>query len=178
MDKIQWKPEVRKIKDLHENPKNPRKLSKHDAEHLELSLEKFGVCEPIVINQDGQIIGGHQRVRTLKKKKIKEVNVVVPDVLLSQEEADELSTRLNKNSGDWDFDILANQWNPDDLVEWGFLPEELGIEFPEKEKEEEKKRCFSIIVTFPDMTSLEETEKKIEDVIFSIPGTSYEVKVK
>lgn len=175
---MQWNLEKRKIKDLYENEKNPRKMSKHDAEHLEKSITKFGVCEPVVVNCDGQIIGGHQRVRILKKLKHKEVDVFAPDVPLSQKESEELLVRLNRNNGSFDFDILANQWDPDDLVDWGFDPEELGIEFPEKEKEEDKKRVFSITVLFPDMSSLEETEKKIDELIFSIPGTSYEVKVK
>ena len=64
---MEWKYERWKIEHLRENPDNPRNLSKKQHEELEKSLSKFGLCEPIVINQDGEIIGGHQRYKILKK---------------------------------------------------------------------------------------------------------------
>jgi DNA modification methylase len=124
---IEWCLEERNIKDLHENPNNPRRLSKHQAAHLKESLIKFGVCEPIVINPDGLIIGGHQRCKTLKGLKKKIVQVYVPNRNLNEKEIAELTIRLNKNTGDWDFDILANSWDPKDLINWGFTEDELEI---------------------------------------------------
>lgn len=124
---MEWTLEKRLIKDLKPCGKNPRKLSKHDQEHLTKSLDKFGQCEPVVINSDGTIIGGHMRVRTMKKMGSKEVDVYVPQSPLSEKETDELNIRLNKNTGEFDFDILANEWEVEDLIEWGFLEDELGI---------------------------------------------------
>jgi len=46
---------------------------------------------------------------------------------LSEKEVEELNIRLNKNTGSWDFDVLANEFELPDLVEWGFEPFELGI---------------------------------------------------
>lgn len=134
---MQWKLEKRKIKDLVGHARNPRKLSKHDAEHLQKSLEKFGQCEPIVVNADGTIIGGHQRVRTLKKMGTKEVDVYIPDVPLTDTEVDELNVRLNRNAGEWDFDVLANAWELPDLLDWGFTEDELSIDIDVIEAAEE-----------------------------------------
>lgn len=127
-DVIEWKLEERKLKDLRENPINPRRLSKHQAEHLQTSLKRFGVCEPIVINPDGLIIGGHQRCKTLKKLGHKTVPVYVPNRNLEEKEISELTIRLNRNTGDWDVDVLANSWDPRELVEWGFTEDELQID--------------------------------------------------
>jgi len=66
---INWKLETRPIEELTPHHKNPRKLSKHDAEHLQSSMERFGVIDKPIINPDGKIIGGHQRLAILAKMK-------------------------------------------------------------------------------------------------------------
>lgn len=124
---INWHLETRLIKNLKDHPKNPRKLSKHDAEHLEKSIQRFGLIDKPIITQDGQIIGGHQRKRILKKLALTEVECWVPDRKLTDEEIDELNIRLNR-TGEWDFDILANEFEIGDLMDWGFQPESLGID--------------------------------------------------
>lgn len=125
---INWKLELRKIKDLKPHPKNPRKLSKHDAEHLQKSIEKFGLIDKPIITKDGIIIGGHQRIAILKKmgKAGDSVECYVPDREIEQKDIDELCLRLNRNLGEWDWDILANQWEIDELFDAGFDPEELA----------------------------------------------------
>jgi DNA modification methylase len=111
------------IKELKPNPKNPRKSTPEQEAQLKKSLEKFGVVEPIVYNkQTGNIVGGHFRVRELRKLGIKEVECVVVD--LTQEDENELNIRLNANKGDWDWEMLAMEWDADKLEEWGLdLPE-------------------------------------------------------
>ena len=96
---MKWKLEKRKIKDLKQHPRNPRQLSKKQAAHLKESLDKFGLCEPIVINQDNLIIGGHQRIKTLKKLEHKEVDCYIPERQLDEQEVDELCLRLNQLYG-------------------------------------------------------------------------------
>lgn len=136
---ITWTLEKRKISSLKDHPKNPRKLSKHDAEHLKKSLEKFGLADKPIITKEGLIIGGHQRKRILKKMGFKEVECWVPERDLSQDEVDELNIRLNRNLGEWDFDKLANEWNFEDLINWGFTEAEFDVDgsFVPKENEEE-----------------------------------------
>ena len=136
---ITWRLEKRSLSDLKPNPKNPRQLNKEQAKHLETSLSKFGQCEPIVITQDGFIIGGHQRCATLKSLKEKQADVYIPSRELTEKEIEELSIRLNKNTGEWDFDILANEWEIGDLLEWGFDAEELlGEDIEEIAPEEDR----------------------------------------
>ncbi len=124
---LKWHIEKRLIKDLKPHPSNPRKLSKHDAENLQKSLEKFGIIDKPIITQNGLIIGGHQRLSILKKMGHNEIECYVPNQELDEKDINELNIRLNRNIGEWDWDILANQWNLDDLFEWGFTPEECAI---------------------------------------------------
>ncbi len=134
MAEINWKLETRKIKDLKKHPKNPRKMSKHDAEQLQKSLEKFGLIDKPIINADNTIIGGHQRISVLKKMGSDSdyIECYVPDRELSQEDVDELNLRLNRNNGEWDWDILGNEWDPTELIQAGFLIDELvGAEIEE-----------------------------------------------
>jgi len=73
--------ETKKIKDLKHAPYNPRKSNERQEQHLKASLEKFGVVEPVVFNkQTGFIVGGHFRVRELKKLGYKEIDCVIVDL--------------------------------------------------------------------------------------------------
>lgn len=141
MPTITWHIEKRKISDLKDYHKNARVLSKDQAAQLKASLERFGLIDKPIINTDNTIIGGHQRKNVLKSLKIKEIECNVPDRTLTEEEIEELNIRLNKNVGDWDFDILANQWDAEALVSWGFSTEELMggiVESIESEIEEDE----------------------------------------
>lgn len=141
---INWHLEVLPIKDLKEHPKNPRQISKEQMKHLEGLISKFGLIDKPIVNRDKIIIGGHQRLKILKKLKTKNVECWVPDRQLEDEEIDELCIRLNLNQGQWDYDILANLWEVTDLLQWGFSEEmlfDLGKEVEEivdlDEEEEE-----------------------------------------
>ena len=91
-----------------------------------MSLQRFNVADPLIVNKDNTIIGGHLRYEELMKKYGKDyvVDVRVPDRKLSEKEVSELNLRLNKNTGEWDFDLLG-KFSPELLKEVGFTHEEL-----------------------------------------------------
>jgi ParB-like chromosome segregation protein Spo0J len=126
--------EKKKIADLIPAPYNPRQSTAKQEKHLKESLEKFGLVEPIIFNkQTGWIVGGHFRVRELIKLGVKEVECVIVD--LNEDDEMELNIRLNANTGSWDWDTLANDWEVVDLEAWG-----LDIPFYDEEvKQEESK---------------------------------------
>ena len=141
---MRWNVESRKISDLIENPKNPRHLKKEQADDLKESIEKFGLCEPIVVNTDNFIIGGHQRIHTLKLLGHEYVDVNIPERQLTEKEVEELTIRLNKNVGEWDDEILANEWDPNELCKWGFTEAELHCDLDVingKEPEDSCTKC-------------------------------------
>ena len=127
---ITWSTEKRKIKDLQPLKNNPRKMSKEQARHLMDSLNAFNYVELVAINADNTIIAGHMRIAAMKKLgwSAKEIEVRVPNRILFDSEVKEYCVRSNKNTGDWDWDILAAEFDPKDLMEWGFSAEELADE--------------------------------------------------
>lgn len=116
-----WHLETRFIDDLRSHPKNARYLSKEDAKHLKRSISKFGLIDKPIVTYAGDIIGGHQRVKICKEMGFKKIECwVIEGDDLSQRDIDELNIRLNRNTGSWDFDKLANEWDVNDLIDWGF----------------------------------------------------------
>lgn len=128
-NKIEFHTEQRAVSDLVPYAKNPRKLSDKSAKDLKASLSKFGLVEIPVINTDNTIIAGHQRLKimALLGKGDEIIDVRVPDHFLEEKDLQEYNIRSNKNSGEWDFDVLANEFEQDDLLDWGFEPFDLGI---------------------------------------------------
>ena len=127
--------ETKKIKDLKHAPYNPRKSNERQEQHLKASLEKFGVVEPVVFNkQTGFIVGGHFRVRELKKLGYKEIDCVIVD--LNEEDEKELNIRLNANTGEWNIEDLQTNWNIAELNEWGLeIPDFNSLEAEEDDFE-------------------------------------------
>lgn len=133
------------IQGLKEAKYNPRKkLTPKDKEYqnIKRSIEEFGYVDPIIINKDNTIIGGHQRYTVLKDLGYKEVDVIELDLGKEQEKA--LNIALNKISGQWDKeklnDLLIDLDNTGfDITLTGF--EELDFNFNifnDQEDEEEK----------------------------------------
>lgn len=101
---------MRKIKFRELKPAgyNPRKISDEEKAKLQKSIEKFGYVEPIVWNQKtGNIVGGHQRYNILKEDMKADDMIDVSVVDLNEQEEKALNLALNKISGQWDNDKLA-----------------------------------------------------------------------
>jgi len=116
---------------------NPRQLKKDQYKNLKDSITRFGFVDPIIINTNKKrkniIVGGHQRVRVANDLGIKKIPCIELDLTLEKER--ELNIRLNKNTGEWDYDALANYFDVDQLVEWGFSEAELGFRVHDLETE-------------------------------------------
>ena len=122
----------KKIADLIGAEYNPRKLSDKQFRELRDSLNRFGFVDPVLVNVNEErkniIIGGHQRTKVWESMGNETVPVVELDLTLDQEK--ELNIRLNKSGGEFDFDLLQDHFNTDELVEWGF--ESYHFEEPEE----------------------------------------------
>jgi len=119
---IQWHIEERDIDALIPYDNNPRCITRQGFKNLSASINKFGLAEYPVITPDGIIIGGHARVKVLESQHEKKCDCVVSDRIMSKKEIAELNIRLNANiAGEWDNDMLANEYDIDDLHDWGCL---------------------------------------------------------
>lgn len=128
-EEITWTTQKRKLSELIPVSYNPRKLSKKQADDLKKSLVKFNLAELPVINADGSILAGHQRGKILADLKGKdfEIEVRVPNRQLDKAEADEYLIRSNQNGGEFDFNLLEEHFEFDDLLEFGFDEEDLNF---------------------------------------------------
>lgn len=126
LERLKWTTTKRRVKDLLPYEKNPRRLTPEQAAQLRASLEKFNLAEIPAIDTDGRIVAGHQRVAMLKLlgRENETIDVRIPNRKLTPEEFTEYNLRSNKNTGEWDQDLLA-QVEEDILVSVGFAPNEL-----------------------------------------------------
>jgi hypothetical protein len=121
-DPIQWSTVKRKISALVPHPKNPRQMTETQVAALTQSIERFNLAEIPVINTDDMLLAGHQRLRimALLGRGDEEIDVRLPSRALTPAEADEYLLRSNKNTGEWDWDLLANNFDEPLLEDVGF----------------------------------------------------------
>jgi site-specific DNA-methyltransferase (adenine-specific) len=112
--------ELKKISDIKLNPNNPRLIKDDKFKKLVQSIKDFPEMldiRPIVVNKDMIILGGNMRYRACKEAGIKEIPVIVTD--LSEDKQREFLIKDNTSGGEWDWDMLANEWDTDELEAWG-----------------------------------------------------------
>lgn len=120
--KLEWRTERRKVKDLIRYEKNPRKLSATQLDGLKRSLKKFNVAELPCINTDGTLVAGNQRVLALSLlgRGEEEIEVRVPNRTLTDEEFKDYLLTSNRSGASWDFEKLAAEFNLYELLTAGF----------------------------------------------------------
>jgi len=115
-----------KIEKLEPAAYNPRQISTKQYKDLKESITKFGIVDPLIVNKNSYtIVGGHQRYKICKELGYKEIGCIILD--LDKEQERELNIRLNKNTGEFDMDILANEFDIEELTDWGFKEIDLDI---------------------------------------------------
>ena len=106
---------------------NPRELTQHQHQSLVDSIKRFGLVDPLIVNthkdRKNVLVGGHQRLKIIKELGYESVTCVEVD--LSPDKEKELNVRLNRNTGQWDWDALSNYFDVEDLTEWGFTDDVL-----------------------------------------------------
>ncbi|MFA6430453.1 MAG: DNA methyltransferase [Candidatus Paceibacterota bacterium] len=120
------------INELRASEYNPRKHSKGQAEQLKESIKRFGMVDPVICNSATErknvIVGGHFRAEVAKELGMITVPVVYVQITDIEKEK-ELNIRLNKNTGDFDLELLS-QFDESFLKDVGFDSEELDDIFP------------------------------------------------
>lgn len=125
-----------KISDVKSNPNNPRLIKDDKFTKLVQSLKDFpemANVRPIVVNQDFVVLGGNMRLKAMKEAGWKQVPVQVVD--WSEEQQKEFIIKDNIGFGEWEWDMLANEWEAEDLEKWG-LDVPGFVEEPEAEEDD------------------------------------------
>ena len=112
---------VLKLSKVKPNPDNPRFIRDKEYNKLVNSITKSSwmvFLRPIIVNDDMTVLGGNMRLRACKEAGLKEVPVIQASNL-SENQQREFIVKDNVGFGEWDWDMLANEWDSTDLDNWG-----------------------------------------------------------
>jgi DNA modification methylase len=118
--KITWMQTI-SISQIKSNPNNPRIIKDDKFAKLVKSIKEFPEMlnlRPIVVNSDMIVLGGNMRLKACKEAGLKEVPVIKADDL-TEEQQKQFIIKDNVGFGEWDWDVLANEWDSEELTEWG-----------------------------------------------------------
>jgi DNA modification methylase len=124
--------EIVKISDVKVNPNNPRLIKDDKFAKLVQSIKDLPqmlAIRPIVVNTDMVVLGGNMRLKACKEAGLKEVPIIIADNL-TEEQQREFLIKDNVSGGEWDWQMLANDWDTEQLNDWGldipnFEPEQV-----------------------------------------------------
>lgn len=108
------------ISKIKPNPNNPRLIKDDKFAKLVTSIQEFPEMlniRPIVVNKDMVILGGNMRFKACKEAGLKEIPIIIAD--LTEEQEREFIIKDNISGGEWDWNLLANEWDADQLTGWG-----------------------------------------------------------
>jgi DNA modification methylase len=109
-----------KISEIKLNPNNPRLIKDDKFKKLVQSIKDFPEMlniRPIVVNKDMIILGGNMRYKACKEAGLKEVPIIITD--LTEDQQREFLIKDNTSGGEWDWEVLQNEWNTEELDSWG-----------------------------------------------------------
>lgn len=140
---------------VKENPNNPRFIKDSKFKKLVKSIKAFPEMlekRPIVVDEDMIVLGGNMRLKACKSAGLFEIWVDIAQGWTEEQKA-EFIVKDNVGFGEWDWDILANEWDNEQLVDWGVdlpvfdvNPDEFGDQFelPDGDKEPFQQMTFTL----------------------------------
>jgi DNA modification methylase len=135
--------QIVKISEVKPNPKNPRVIKDGKFQKLVKSIQEFPDMlnkRPLIVFTDVDnkyvVLGGNMRLKALNELKFKEIPVIIADEWTEEQKA-EFLIKDNVGFGEWDWDSLANEWDAEQLDDWGLdLPVDLHVEELEAEEDD------------------------------------------
>jgi DNA modification methylase len=127
-----------KISQVKANPKNPRIIKDHKFKKLVQSIKDFPEMlekRPIVVDENMIVLGGNMRLKACIEAGLKEV--WIDQANWTEEQKQEFIIKDNVGYGEWDWEILANEWEPDQLTDWGLDIPEVEVQDFEPEAKED-----------------------------------------
>ena len=113
--------QIVKLKYIKPNPNNPRIIKDEKFKKLVASIKEFPEMleiRPIVVNKDMIVLGGNMRLKAIKEAGVTEVPCLIADQL-TEDQQRQFIIKDNIGYGEWDWEMLANEWDVSDLADWG-----------------------------------------------------------
>jgi ParB-like chromosome segregation protein Spo0J len=156
------------INEVKSNPNNPRIIKDDKFKKLVASIKELPQMlelRPIVVNDDMIVLGGNMRLKACKEAGLKEIPIIKASEL-NEEQQRAFIIKDNVGFGEWDWDALANEWDAEQLDEWG-----LDVWKVEEEPSldeligEEKNKPASMKITFESPEQLQKAEIDIQELL-------------
>lgn len=157
-----------KINEVKSNPNNPRIIKDDKFKKLVASIKELPQMlelRPIVVNEDMVVLGGNMRLKACKEAGLKEIPIIKASEL-NEEQQRAFIIKDNVGFGEWDWDALANEWDAEQLEEWG-----LDVPIFDQEPSldeligEEKNKPASMKITFESPEQLQKAEIDIQELL-------------
>jgi len=165
--------EVVKISKIKKNPNNPRLVKDDKFKKLVQSIKDFPEMlkiRPIVVNEDMVVLGGNMRLRACKDAGLKDVPIIQASELTEKQQR-EFIIKDNVGFGEWDWDMIANEWDAEQLDDWGLdipigeqidnLEDDEEIEFEQSVQLEPPKE-YILIMAEPNSVDWEEIKETLK----------------
>lgn len=130
-----------KLSEIKPNPNNPRLIKDEKFAKLVKSIKEFPQMlelRPIVVNDDMIVLGGNMRLKACKEAGLKEVPIIKASSLTPEQQR-EFIIKDNVGFGEWDWELIANEWDAEQVTDWGLdIPhwKQLDeVDYSEKNKE-------------------------------------------
>jgi hypothetical protein len=110
-----------KLSEIKTNPNNPRLIKDDKFHKLVKSIQEFPKMleiRPIVVNSDMIVLGGNMRLKACKEAGLKEIPIIFADDL-TEDQQREFILKDNIGYGEWNWEMIANEWDSEQLEEWG-----------------------------------------------------------
>lgn len=133
-----------KLSEVKRNPDNPRLIKDNKYKKLVTSIIEFPEMleiRPIVVNDDMVVLGGNMRLKACQEAKLREVPIIKASKLTAEQQR-EFIVKDNVGFGEWDWDMVANEWEVNELKEWGLDVPVFDFNTNEKEYEIENNLWF------------------------------------
>jgi ParB-like chromosome segregation protein Spo0J len=160
-----------KLSSIKPNAQNPRIIKDERFKKLCQQIEQFPkmmALRPIVVDADGVILGGNMRFKALQHLGFKEIpdNWVRRAEELTEEEKRRFVITDNVGFGEWQWEELANEWNAEELMDWGLDVPDFAIMPTDDELiGEEKNKPATMKITFTTPEQLQAAEIDIQELL-------------
>ena len=170
-----------KLYKIKGNPNNPRIIKNDKFKKLVKSIQEFPEMlklRPIVVDEDFMVLGGNMRLKASKDAGLKEVWIEVAEGL-TEEQKKEFIVKDNVGFGEWEWDMLANEWDSVQLAEWGLdvwkNKDDLEEPLFDELTEENKNKPSVIKITFANINDLQNAENQIAQIVNKYEKAIYSI---
>jgi ParB-like chromosome segregation protein Spo0J len=157
-----------KAGEIKANPNNPRIIKDDKFKKLVKSIQEFPEMlklRPIVVNDDMVVLGGNMRLKACKEAGLKSIPIIKASLLTEQQQK-EFIVKDNVGYGEWDWDDLANNWDAEQLTDWGLdIPNFLQLPSEDELIGDEKNKPPTMKITFESVEDLQQAEIDITELI-------------